>query len=215
MWDRRRQAQVAVVGASGHACVVAECVQAATGREAVLFERLANGEVRAPWTLGGDESLLLQVIGDFWGFIVAISDNNARLQRHRHLAGIGGTAIPLVHPAAYLSPHATLQPGSVMLAGSAVNVGCSIAEAVIINTRATVGVDCNLQAGVHLAPGVHVGNEAMIGERSLIGIGAVVRDGVTIGRDVTVGAGAVVLNSIPDRATAVGNPAQILEGHTE
>lgn len=48
-----------------------------------------------------------------------------------------------------------------------------------------------------------------LGDGSWIGAGAIVLDGVEIGRDAIIGAGAVVTKSIPERAIAVGMPAQV------
>jgi acetyltransferase-like isoleucine patch superfamily enzyme len=49
-----------------------------------------------------------------------------------------------------------------------------------------------------------------VGDGAWIGAGVKVLDGVTIGAHAVVGAGAVVRNSIPDRATAVGVPARVV-----
>ncbi|NUQ39504.1 MAG: hypothetical protein HUU23_17315 [Caldilineales bacterium] len=45
-----------------------------------------------------------------------------------------------------------------------------------------------------------------------LGVGAIVLDGVTIGRGAVIGAGAVVTESIPAYAIAVGAPARVV-GH--
>ena len=50
-----------------------------------------------------------------------------------------------------------------------------------------------------------------IGPRSWLGGGVIVLPGVTIGSDVVVGAGSVVTASIPDGATAVGNPCRVVQ----
>jgi acetyltransferase-like isoleucine patch superfamily enzyme len=49
-----------------------------------------------------------------------------------------------------------------------------------------------------------------VGDRSWIGIGACARQLVSIGSDVVVGAGAVVVHSISDSFTVVGNPSRPL-----
>ncbi len=50
----------------------------------------------------------------------------------------------------------------------------------------------------------------LLKKESFIGAGAIVLPGVTVGEAATVGAGAVVVEDVPDGATAVGNPARIL-----
>jgi len=53
-----------------------------------------------------------------------------------------------------------------------------------------------------------------VGEGAWLGAGAKVLDGVTIGNRSIVGAAAVVRDSVPDRAIAVGIPARVV-GHRE
>ncbi len=49
-----------------------------------------------------------------------------------------------------------------------------------------------------------------LGDRVFIGAGAKILGLITIGNDVAIGANAVVTNSLPDRAVAVGVPAKII-----
>ena len=78
-----------------------------------------------------------------------------------------------------------------------------------------------LGAGVTLRHGVTIGvlgdgrdDAAMapiLGDRVDVGAGAVVLGPITVGDDAAIGAGAVVLCDVPAGATAVGNPARILD----
>ncbi|XP_042460826.1 probable serine acetyltransferase 1 [Zingiber officinale] len=51
-----------------------------------------------------------------------------------------------------------------------------------------------------------------VGDGVLIGAGATVLGNVTVGEGAKVGASAVVLMDVPARATAVGNPARLING---
>lgn len=84
----------------------------------------------------------------------------------------------------------------------------------VIHDRAIIGRDCTLRHGVTLgirgrAKGEdgppHIGNSVNIGS------GAQILGPVTVGDNAQIGAGAVVLRDVPSGATAVGNPARILE----
>ena len=44
----------------------------------------------------------------------------------------------------------------------------------------------------------------------MIGAGAVIVRNVTIGKNAKIGANSVIVNDIPEGATAVGNPARIV-----
>ena len=50
-----------------------------------------------------------------------------------------------------------------------------------------------------------------IGERCWIGLSSVVMKGVTIGEDTIVASGSVVVNNIPSRVIAGGNPARVIK----
>jgi len=53
-----------------------------------------------------------------------------------------------------------------------------------------------------------------IGDDVTIGCGARILGGITIGRNVNIGANAVVIDDMPDGATAVGIPARIVRKQT-
>ncbi len=59
-------------------------------------------------------------------------------------------------------------------------------------------------SGLELAAPVQIGNNVWIGG------GAIVCPGVTIGDDTTIGAGSVVVQDIPARVVAAGNPCRII-----
>lgn len=54
------------------------------------------------------------------------------------------------------------------------------------------------------------GRPVRIGSNVWVGGGAILLPGVTVGDDAIVGSGAVVTRDVPQRATAVGNPARVL-----
>jgi len=99
-----------------------------------------------------------------------------------------------------------------------VNMGCIILDPAAI----TLGDDVQLGPGVQLLTADHprdpveraAGRESAlpitIGARTWLGGGVIVLPGVSIGADCIIGAGSVVTRSIPDGATAVGNPCRIV-----
>jgi serine O-acetyltransferase len=90
---------------------------------------------------------------------------------------------------------------------------------VVIGETAEVGDDCTIYQGVTLG-GTKLYRGAKrhptLGARVVIGAGAQVLGGFTVGDDAIVGSSAVVVKPVPPRATAVGNPARIIEhGRTD
>ena len=85
---------------------------------------------------------------------------------------------------------------------------------VVIGATAEVGDDCTIYQGVTLG-GTSVARGAKrhptLGKGVIIGANSQVLGGFTVGDNARVGANAVVLRPVPAGATAVGNPARIIE----
>ncbi|KAJ9659520.1 hypothetical protein H2198_003095 [Neophaeococcomyces mojaviensis] len=64
--------------------------------------------------------------------------------------------------------------------------------------------ECGTEQGVSLCGEVKIGNDVLIGG------GAIITPGVTIGDGAMVGAGSVVMEDVPPRHVAVGNPAKVI-----
>jgi serine O-acetyltransferase len=85
---------------------------------------------------------------------------------------------------------------------------------VVIGETAEIGDDCTLYQGVtlggtSLTPGKR---HPTLGKGVVIGAGAKVLGPFTVGAGAKVGSNAVVVKEVPPGATAVGNPARVLEG---
>ncbi|MBT7064852.1 MAG: serine acetyltransferase [Verrucomicrobia bacterium] len=85
----------------------------------------------------------------------------------------------------------------------------------IHSTGVVINSDVKGGRGIELEHQVTIGAEKglapVLGDDVFIGAGAKLVGGVTIGSHVKIGANAVVLNHIPDNATAVGVPARVVE----
>ena len=76
-----------------------------------------------------------------------------------------------------------------------------------------IGNNCQIWQGVTIgkARSGRQEQKPVIGNNVKICAGAFVLGGITIGNDVTIGAASVVLKSVPDGCTVVGNPARIVK----
>jgi len=85
---------------------------------------------------------------------------------------------------------------------------------VVIGETAEVGDDCTIYQGVTLGgTSLHTGakRHPTLGRGVIIGAGAKVLGGFTVGEYAKVGSNAVLLKPLPPGATAVGNPAHIVQ----
>jgi serine O-acetyltransferase len=85
---------------------------------------------------------------------------------------------------------------------------------VVIGETAEVGDDCTIYQGVTLGgTSLSKGTKRhpTLGRGAIIGAGAKVLGGFTVGEGAKVGSNAVVVKEVPAGATAVGNPAHIVQ----
>jgi UDP-perosamine 4-acetyltransferase len=208
---------IAILGAGGHARVIADAILlnhvAGKGLPLAGFIGLDNpGNLPARW-LGNDDALP-DLIGSGQVLKVIIGVGSIRggpglrqaLQATADAAGCEYTSV--IHPAAVISPGARLGTGVAVMAGAVINTGAVIGNHAIINTCASVDHDCHIGAHTHIAPGATLSGDVTTGNAVLVGVGAVCRQGISIGASATLGAGAVAVDDIADGAVCTGCPAR-------
>ena len=209
-----------ILGAGGHAKVVAETAIACGVASSVAFlDDCCTSPDACPSVLGwpviGQLALALQAHTrqQFDAAVVAIGHAATRLFWIEKLQSAGYTLPVLIHPTAWVSSSAEIGPASVVFALATVQSQASIGKGVILNTSCSIDHDSQLSDAVHICPGARLAGEVKVGARSWIGIGASVIQQVRIGSDVTVGAGAAVVSDLPSSVTAVGVPASVVTSH--
>lgn len=200
---------LAILGASGHGKVVADCAELSGWQVGFFDDAWPNKRVNGHWPILGNTADLLQRLNEFDGVLVAIGNNTIRNAKLNSLIEAGAKLPVLLHPSCVVSRYALLGAGSVVFAGAVVNVDCRMGIGAIINTGATVDHDCVLGNAVHISPGAHLAGGVSIGDHSWVGIGSSVRQQVRIGANVMVGAGAAVVADISDACVVTGVPAQV------
>jgi len=89
---------------------------------------------------------------------------------------------------------------------------------VVIGETAEIGDDCTIYQGVTLG-GTSLAKGAKrhptLGRGVIVGANSQVLGGFVVGDGARVGSGAVVVKPVPAGATAVGNPARIIEADSE
>ena len=203
---------VALVGYSGHAWVVADCLRAGGYTVAAYCERqevLANPYQLAYLGFEGDPGVLVALGGYEW--FVALGDNRLRQRVQGYLReALARAPVTAVHPSAVVSPLAQVGVGSLLAPRGVVNAGARVGEGVIINTGAIVEHECTVGDFAHVAPGAVLAGNVTVGAGAFVGAGAVVRQGTAIGAGALVGAGAVVVRDVLAGTQVRGNPARVV-----
>lgn len=204
------QARLVLVGAGGHALVVAESALGAGFAVVGFYDddpRAALARRMSIPCLGP----LSGAAGE--GLIVALGDLRMRAAAIARLGNAAGRAVSVVSAAACVSGSASVGPGVFIAPHATVHSFARIGGHAIINTGAVVEHECEIGENVHVAPGAVLGGNVRVGPGTLVGLGSRVLPGVRIGSGCVVGAGAVVLRDIADGSVVVGVPATALDSH--
>ena len=101
-----------------------------------------------------------------------------------------------------------IHPGAKLGKGVFIDHGMGV----VIGETAEVGNNCTIYQGVTLGgTGKHAGKRhPTLGDNVMVGAGAKVLGPFTVGSGTKIAAGAVVLDKVPENATAVGIPARVV-----
>lgn len=210
---------VIIIGAGGHATVVADALLA-SGIEVLGFTDptpALRGELRCGLPILGDDDILAGHdpvavrLANGIGGTRANDATSLRVRVQIELESQGWHFVAVRHPAAIVSSFARLGEACQVLAGAVVQANAYVGKGAIINTGAVVEHDVVLADWAHIAPRAVVCGDANIGAGSHVGAGAVVRQGVNLGAGVVVGIGAAVVKDQATPAVLAGVPARVRE----
>lgn len=205
-----------IVGAGGHARVVADALLCAGGRVLGFIDADATLHGRCVLdlpVLGGDDALArhdpreVQLVNGIGG-VEAGPSLRERVQARLQTQGWRFAGVR--HPAAVVAASAVIGEGCQLLAGSVLQPGASLATGSIVNTGAVVEHDCRVGAWNHIAPRALLCGGVHTGEFVHVGAGAVLRQGIRIGDGTLVAAGAVVVRDVVG-GTVAGVPARAMD----
>jgi sugar O-acyltransferase (sialic acid O-acetyltransferase NeuD family) len=202
-------ADLLIIGAGGHARVIADALLLQGVAVAGLVAPALAGEVFDLPLLGDDESLAALAGRGLRRAALGIGDNHRRRQAAARARAAGLTLACVCHPQAILGRDVVLGAGAGVLAGAVINAGARVGEGAIVNSLGLVEHDAVVGAYAHIAPGARVLGGVVVGAEALVGAGAVVLPGVRVGARAVIGAGAVVLADVPAGALVTGVPGRV------
>jgi len=207
--------KVIILGAGGHAKVVAEILRLSGKYDLIgLLDPALSGRIVGGLpVLGGDEllpRLKSEGVSAVFVGVGGIGDNMTRTKLFEKAISMGFTPINAIHPSAIISSSARVGCGVAIMARAVINSEAEIGDNVIINTGAVVEHDCRIEAHVHVSPGAILCGGVVVSRSAHIGAGAVIRQGINIGEFAGVGAGAVVIRDVEASTTVAGVPAHEL-----
>lgn len=200
---------VLIIGAGGHARVMAEAMLASGMPLAGHIAPDPDQSGMLGPHLGDDDQIAaLALRGYRFALGLGFVDAAGAARRAALLGQLPEALITVIHPSAIVSPSAQLAAGSFIAAGAIVGTRTRIGRAGIINSGAVVDHDGSIAENCHIATGARLAGGVSLGRDVLIGVGATVRQAIAIGAGAIVGAGAVVVSPVASGGLVFGNPAR-------
>ncbi|PUB10185.1 acetyltransferase [Paenisporosarcina sp. OV554] len=204
---------IILVGDSGHAKVITDCVHSIKGFRVVaklddkyLEKHFAEGFIKGPL------AILKEIMIEYSAkVLIAIGNNTVRKNIVDKFNFVDSDFISIVHENAVISDSAVIGIGTVVMPGVVINADARIGNHVILNTNSVIEHDCIVEDCVHISPGSILTGGVSVGEGSHIGAGSTIIPLQSIGNWSVIGAGSVVVSDIEDRVTAVGVPARVIK----
>lgn len=191
--------QVVIMGAGGHAKVVADIIRKSGDTVVGFLDDFNKGEG------------ILGTIADCvkfenCSFVIAIGLGKVRKNISEKYPKLD--YYTAIHPRAIISENVSIGKGSVVMANAVINAGAVIGEHSIINTSSVVEHDDKLGKYVHVSPGAVLCGTVTVGDNTHIGAGSVVRNNITICENCVIGCGAAVVKDIEKSGTYIGVPSE-------
>lgn len=144
-------------------------------------------------------------------FICSYVDPKDRAKSVDLISQRGGEFINLIHPTANINRKSTIGNGNFIGAFTTLSVNTVLGNHVIIQDHCNVGHDSVIGDYSHLYVGNIICGINKIGDGVSIFTGTTIYPKLKIGNRAVVGAGSVVMRTVKDDTTVIGNPAKKLE----
>lgn len=189
--------RVVILGASGHAHVVADIIRACNDEVIAFLDDDINAQDRCGSISDYKEYMDCE-------FVVGIGNAKVR----EELSNLPVKWYTAIHPSAIISKLVSIGEGTVVMPNVVINARTKIGKHCIINTSAVVEHDNRIEDFVHISVGSRLGGRVRLGKATWVGIGATVNNDIEICGGCMIGAGAVVVDNLTEAGTYIGVPAK-------
>lgn len=190
--------RVVILGASGHAHVIADIVRACNDEVIAFLDDDVNAQDRCGSISDYEKYKDCE-------FVIGIGNANTR----KRLSELPVRWYIAIHPSAIISESASIREGTVVMPNVVINAGAQIGRHCILNTCAVIEHENIIEDFAHISVGAKLGGNVHIGKSTWLGIGATVSNNIEICNDCMIGAGAVVVKDLTESGTYYGVPARL------
>ena len=199
--SQSRKLPVVIVGAGGHACVVADALLAA-GNQILGFTDISvevGTEIFQGLKVLGCDDIINEYDPNEIEVAIGIGflpGNNIRSKVFNKVKKWGFTVKSVQHPSSIIGREVILAEGSQIMAGGIVQPKVFIGKNVIVNTGAKIDHDTIVGNHSHIAPGATICGGVEIGANCFVGAGSIVIQGRSLSSNAVVAAGTMISKNI-------------------
>ena len=162
-----------------------------------------------------DKDTFLNLMNPNKHFIVGIAHPNTRAEISKAMETSGCIPLTVISDAANVFNSVSIGIGSVVFPNTTISTETNLGSYVIVNSQSYIGHNVHLGDYVTISPGVTICGFVNVKSQAFLGAGSCVMPGTKdlpkfIGASSLVGLGAVVVESVEDGYTVIGNPARKL-----
>jgi sugar O-acyltransferase (sialic acid O-acetyltransferase NeuD family) len=157
----------------------------------------------------GTDDDLPELIKEYKNVLITVGQiqhPDIRIKLYNLIKGIGGKFPVIVSPNAYVSRSALIGEGTIVMHHSVVNAEAVIGVNCILNTGALVEHEATVGDHCHISTYAILNGQCKVGSRTFVGSRTVLSNNTDIADDTLISAGSVVLRSLDQPGTYIGNP---------
>ncbi|WP_242827239.1 acetyltransferase [Butyrivibrio hungatei] len=209
------KSKLLLIGGGGHCKSVLDCVLSLDKYSDIgIIDSEIGTKIMDIPVIGSDDDLPNLFKSGWSDAIVTVGSVGNTRVRHKlyeMLKAIGFNMPVIVDSTAIVADKVEIGEGTFIGKGAIVNSETSIGCCTIINSGSIVEHECNIGAFCHISTGATLCGQVKVGDDAHVGAGTVVRQCITIGSNTLIGCGSVVVENVPDKVKAYGNPCKVVE----
>ncbi len=129
-----------------------------------------------------------------------------RIKLFQRLTDLGLSMPVIISPHAVVSKKSSIGPGTIIMHQAVVNTEARIESNCIINTGALIEHESRVGSHTHISTYAILNGQCRVGDACFIGSRTVLANNIDIVSSTIVAAGSVVLRSLDQPGTYIGNP---------
>lgn len=204
-----------LIGGGGHCKSCIDVIQA-EGRfeiagivENARYQATGNENRVMGYPVIGTDDDLPQLVREFRNVLITVGqihEPGVRMKLFSRIHDLGGVFPVIISPNAYVSRTAVIGVGTIVMHHAIVNAEAVVGMNCILNTGSLVEHEASVGDYCHISTYAILNGQCRVGNRTFIGSRAVLSNNTSVADDTLVSAGSVILRSIVNPGTYVGNP---------